>query len=149
MKLPVAPEFKRALIECISLVSVVQISIERIIDVLQALRALVESCLGNLLSHFGLWGWAILSGAEKETEGTSIGSQISVLTSSTSNTVNLLTSSNWGALFASYARQNPPLGLSKLPFPLLYPSGPLSLQSIPPSVLQLIFGRPDGRGSPS
>ena len=65
MKLPVAPESKRALIECISLVSVVQISIERIINILQASRALVESCLGNLLSHFGLWGWAILSGAKR------------------------------------------------------------------------------------
>ena len=94
---------------------------------------LVESCLGNLLSHFGLRGWTILSRAEGEREGTSIGSQISVLTSSTSNTVNLLTSGDQSTLFASHARQNPPLELSKLPLSLLHPSGPLSLQSIPPS----------------
>ena len=135
MKLPIAPEFKRALIECISLVSVVQISIERIIDVLQASRALVESCLDNLLSHFGLWDWAILSGAEEEKEGAFIGSRIFVLTSSMSNTVNLLTSGDQGTLFASHAKQNPPPELSKLSLPLLYPSGLLSLQSIPPFAL--------------
>ena len=90
------------------------------INVLQASRVLAESCLGNLLSHFGLWGWAILSRAEEEKEGTSIGSQISVLTSSTSNTVNLLTSGDWGALFIGYAKQNPPLGLSKLPLLLSF-----------------------------
>ena len=127
MKLPIAPEFKRALIECISLVSVVQISIERIIDVLQASRALVESCLDNLLSHFGLWDWAILSGAEEEKEGAFIGSRIFVLTSSMSNTVNLLTSGDQGTLFASHAKQNPPPELSKLSLPLLYPSELLSL----------------------
>ena len=92
MKLPIALESKSALTECTLLVSVVLISIRRIINVPQALRVLAESCLGNLLSHFGLQGWTILSGAEGERESTSIGSQISVLTSSMSNTANLLTS---------------------------------------------------------
>ena len=103
---------------------------------------LAESCLSNLLSHFGLRGWAILSGVEGERKSTSIDSQISVLTSSMSNTANLLTSGNWGALFAGCAKQNPFPGLSKLPLPLLHSSEPLSLQSIPPSALQLTFGHP-------
>jgi len=43
MKLPVAPESKSALTECTSLVSVVPISIGRMIDVPQVLRVLAES----------------------------------------------------------------------------------------------------------
>jgi len=50
----VAPEFKSTLTECTSLVSVVLISIGRMIDVPQASRVLVESCLGSLFSHFDL-----------------------------------------------------------------------------------------------
>ena len=110
---------------------------------------LAESCLGNLLSYFGFWGWAILFRAERKRVGVSIGSQISVLTSSTSNTANLLTNGNQGTLFTSYAKQNPPLGLSKLPFFLLYPSGPLNLQSIPFSAPRLTSRCPSGGGSPS
>ena len=64
---------------------------------------------------------------EEEREGAFIGSWISVLTSSTSNTANLLTSDDQGALFAGYTKQNPPLGLSKLSLSLLHPSEPLSL----------------------
>ena len=79
----------------------------------------------------------------------SIGSQISVLTSSMSNTVNLLTSSDRGALFTSCAKQNPPPGLNKPLLPLLHPSGPLNLQSIPPFALQLTSGRPNSGGSSS
>jgi len=45
MKLPVAPESKSALTECTSLVSVVPISIGRMIDVLRVSRVLAESCL--------------------------------------------------------------------------------------------------------
>ena len=127
MKLPVAPESKSALTEYTSLVFVVLISIGRIIDIPRASRVLAESCLGNLLSHFGLWDWAILSGVEEEKESVFIGSRISVLTSSISNIVNLLTSGDQGTLFASHTKQNPPPGLSKLSLPLLYPSGPLSL----------------------
>jgi len=94
MKLPVAPEPKSALTECISLVSVVLTSIGRMINVLQASRVLTESRLGNLFSYFGFRGCVVLSRAEEEREGASIGSLISVLTSSTSNTMNLLTSSD-------------------------------------------------------
>ena len=79
----------------------------------------------------------------------SIGSQISVLTSSTSNTANLLTSSDWGALFASHAKQNHPPGLNKPLLPLLHPLEPLNLQSIPPFAPRLTSGHPNGGGSPS
>jgi len=82
------------------------------IDIPRASRVLTESRLGNLFSHFGFQGCIVLFGAEEEREGVSIGSLISVLTSFTSNTVNLLTSSDQGALFAGCAKQNPPLGLS-------------------------------------
>jgi len=63
--------------------------------------------------------------------------------------VNLLTSSNWGALFASRAKQNPPLGLNKPLLPLLHPLELLNLQSIPPFASQLTSGHPNGGGSPS
>jgi len=69
-------------------------SIVTMIDVPWASRVLTESRLGNLFSHFGFRGCVVLSGAEEEREGTFIGSLISVLTSSTSNTANLLTSSD-------------------------------------------------------
>jgi len=85
---------------------VVLTSIGRMIDVPQASRMLTESHLGSLFSHFGFWGCAVLSKAEEERGGTSIGSRISVLTSSTSNTANLLTSSDWGTPFAGHAKQN-------------------------------------------
>ena len=149
MKLPIALKSKSTLTEYTLLVSVVLISIGRIIDIPQASRVLAKSCLGNLLSHFGLWGWATLSGVEEEREGMSIGSQISVLISSMSNTANLLTSGDQGALFAGYAKQNSPPGLSKLFLPLLHPSGPLSLQSIPLSAPQLTFRHPSSGSSPS
>ena len=122
MKLPIAPESK---------------------------SVLTESRLGNLFSHFGFQGCAVLSGAEGERGGVSIGSQISVLTSSMSNTANLLTSSDQGTLFTGCAKQNPPPGLNKPPLLLLDLSGPLNLQSIPPSALQLTSGRPNSGGSPS
>jgi len=119
------------------------------IDIPRASRVLTESRLGNLFSHFGFRGCVVLSGSEGERRGASIGSQTSVLTSSTSNTANLLTSSNRGALFAGYAKQNPPLGLNKPLLPLLHPLEPSNLQSIPPFVLRLISGRPNGGSSPS
>jgi len=127
MKLPVAPESKSALMECTSLVSVVPISIGRTIDVLQASRVLAENRLGSLFSHLGLRGRGVLTGGEGEIGGASIGSRISVLTSSTSNTANLLTSGDRGALFAGRAKQNPPPGRSQLPLLLLHPSRPSNL----------------------
>ena len=83
MKLPIALESKSTLTECTSLVSVVLISIGRM---------LAESRLGNLLSHFGFQGRAFLSGVE--VTDASIGSMISVLIFSTFNIENLFTSSD-------------------------------------------------------
>ena len=80
--------------------------------------------------------------------GASIGSQTSVLTSSTSNTANLLTSSNRGVLFAGHVRQNPPLGRSQLLLLLLHLSRPLNLRSILPVASRLASGHPDGGDSP-
>ena len=145
MKLPIAPESKSALTECTSLVSVVLIFIERIIDVPQALRVLMESHLGSLFSYFGFQGRASLSRAEER--DVSIGSQISVLTSSMFNTANLFTDSDQDALFSSCTKQNPPPGRNKLSSPLLHPLGPSGLQSVPPSVLQLTFKHPSSGGS--
>ena len=119
------PESKSALTECTSLVSVVLISIGRMMDVLQTLRALAESCLGSLFSHFSLQDRAFLSGAEERSA--TIGSQICIDYSSTFNTVNLFTDSDQGALFAGCTKQNPPLGWSMLLLPLLYSSEPSSL----------------------
>jgi len=116
MKLPVVPESKSALTEYTLLVSVVPISIGRMIDVPRASRVLAESCLGSLFSHLGLRSKAVLTGGEGEKGGMSIGSQTSVLTSSTSNTANLLTSGDQGALFAGRVKQNPPLGKSQLSY---------------------------------
>ena len=146
MKLPVALESKSALTERTLLVSVVPISIGRIIDVLQASRVLVESHLGSLFSHFGFQDRAFLSGVEWR--GASIGSQISVLTSSTFNTANLFTNSDRGALFASHTKQNPPLGQSQLSLPLLYSSKLLNLRSILPVALRLASRRPSSGSSP-
>ena len=115
------------------------------IDVLRASRVLAESRLGSLFSHLGLRDRAVLTRAEGG--GASIGSQVSVLTSSTSNTVNLLTS-DWGALFAGRAKQNPSLGRSQLPLLLLHLSRPSNLQSILPVALWLTSGRLDGGDSP-
>ena len=147
MKLPIALESKSVLMKCTLLVLVMLISIERIMDVPQVSRVLVESHLDNLFSYFGFRGRAFLSGAESVC--VSIGSLVSVLTFSTFNTANLFTSSDQGTLFTGCTKQNPFPGQSKLPPPLLYPSEPLSLQSIPLSVPQLTFRCPSSKSSPS
>ena len=108
----------------------------------------MESRLGSLFSHFGFRDCAVLFRVEEEREGASIGSWISVLTSSTSNTANLLTSSDRGALFTGCTKQNPPPGLNKPLLPLLYPSGLLNLQSILPFAPWLTSGRPNSGSSP-
>ena len=56
-----------------------------------------------------------------------IGSWISILTSSTFNTANLFTNSDRGALFIGHTKQNPSLGWSQLPLPLLHSSKLLNL----------------------
>ena len=78
----------------------------------------------------------------------SIGSQISVLTSSMFNTANLFTKGDRGVLFTGCTRQNPSLEWSTLPLPLLYPLEPSSLQLVPLSVPQLTFRHLSGGGSP-
>ena len=116
------------------------------IDVPWALRVLAESRLGSLFSYLGLQGRAVLTGAEGG--GMSIGSQISVLTSSTFNIANLFTNSDWGALFASRTKQNPPLGRGQLPLLLLHLSRLSNLQSILPIAPQLTSGHLSSGGSP-
>ena len=92
MKLPVALESKSTLTECTSLVSVVLILIGRMIDVPWVSRILAENRLSSLFFHFGLRDRAFLSRVEGR--GASIGSWISVLTSSMFNIANLFTNSN-------------------------------------------------------
>ena len=107
----------------------------------------MESHLGSLFSHFGSQGRAFLSGVE--VTGAFIGLLVSILISSIFNTANLFTNSDWGILFTSYAKQNPLPEWSKISSPLLHPSEPLSLQSIPLSVPWLTFGYPSSGSSPS
>ena len=131
MRLPVAPQSRRASTECSLLVSVVPISIGRSREVPCASKALIERSLGSLFSHLGLQ-----SGAEmREIGGGASTSSLSiVLGSSIVNTVNLFTS-NRGALIAGCATQNPlPLGDKTLPSGL-HLSTPTDLQSTPPAAL--------------
>ena len=147
MKLPIAPESKSTLTECTLLVSVVLISIGRMMDILQALRVLAECHLDNLLFYFGFQSRAFLSGVK--VRDASIGSMISVFISSMFNTKNLFTNSDQGTLFTGHAKQNSPLERSILFLLPLRLSEPLSLRSIPSSVPQLTFRCPSGEGSSS
>jgi len=104
--------------------------------------------LGSLFSHLGLRGRAVLTGAKGERGGASIGSQTSVLTSSMSNTANLLASSDQSALFAGRVKQNSPPGRSQLPLLLLHLLRLSNLRSILPIAPQLISGHLDGGDSP-
>ena len=103
MKLPVAPESRRALTEWSSLVSVVPISTGRRREVPRASKALIAKSLGSLFSHLGLRSGAGTGGLGG---GASVSSLSIVLGSSIVNTVNLFTSDR-GALIASRAMQNP------------------------------------------
>ena len=149
MKLSIALESKSTLTKYTLLVSMVLTSIKRMIDVPRVSRVLTESCLGNLFSHFSFQGCAVLSGVKGERGGTSIGLWISVLTSFTSNTANLLTSSDQGTLFTGHAKQNPFPMLNKSLLPLLYPSELLNLQSILLFALRLTSRCPNSGDSPS
>ena len=53
MRLPVAPQSRRASTECSSFVSVVPISTGRSREVPRASKALIERSLGSLFSHLG------------------------------------------------------------------------------------------------
>ena len=131
MKLPVAPQSRRALTEWSSLVSVVLISTGRSKEVPHVSKTLIKRSLGSLFSHLGL-----RSGVEIKGVGGSVStsSLLIVLGSSIVNTVNLFTG-DWSALIAGRATQNPfPLGCQTLLLEL-HPSKPTGLQSTPPVAL--------------
>ena len=103
MRLPVAPESRKASTEWSSLVSVVLISTGKSKEVSRVSKVLIEKSLGSLLSHLGLQSRAEMRG----TRGSASTSLLSiVLGSSIVNTVNLFTG-NWGTLIAGRATQNP------------------------------------------
>ena len=54
MRLPVAPQSRRASMECSSLISVVPISTGKSREVPRASKALIKRSLGSLFSHLGL-----------------------------------------------------------------------------------------------
>ena len=103
MKLLVAPESRRALMEWSSLVSMVPTSTSRSREVPRASKALIAKSLGSLFSHLGLRSGAGTGGLGG---GASVSSLSIVLGSSIVNTVNLFTSDR-GALIAGRAMQNP------------------------------------------
>jgi len=129
MRLPVAPQSRRASTECSSLVFVVPISTGRSKEVPRASKALIERSLGSLFSYLGLWSGAETRGIRG---GASTSSLSIVLGFSIVNTVNLFTSDR-GALIAGRATQNPlPPGDKTLPSGL-HLLTPTDLQSTPPT----------------
>ena len=96
MKLPVAPQSRRALTEWSSLVFVVPISTGRSREVPCTSKALIKKSLGSLFSHLGLRSRAVARGLRGCTSTSSLSI---VLGSSIVNTVNLFTG-DWGALIA-------------------------------------------------
>ena len=127
MRLLVAPQSRRASTECSSLMSIVPISTGRSREVPRVSKALIERSLDSLFSHLGLQ-----SGAERKGIGGSVSTSLLsiILGSSIVNTVNLFTS-DWGALIAGHAMQNPfPLGGKTLSSEL-HLSMPIDLQSTP------------------
>ena len=128
MRLPVAPESRRASTEWSSLVFIVPISTGKSKEVPRASRALIEKSLGSLLSHLGLWSGAEMRGTEG---GASTSSLSIVLGSSIVNTVNLFTG-NWGALIAGRATQNPLPPEDKTLLSELHLSTLTDLRSTPP-----------------
>ena len=130
MKLPVAPQSRRTLMEWSSLVSVVPISTGRRREVPCVSKALIEKSLGSLLSHLSLRSRAGTGGLGGSA---SISSLSIVLGSSIVNTVNLFTS-DWGALIASCAIQNLLLSLEDKTLQLeLCLSMPADPQTAPPT----------------
>ena len=127
MKLLVAPQSRRALMEWSSLVSVVPISTGRSREVPRTSKTLIEKSLGSLFSHLGL-----RSGAARGLRGYASTSSLSiVLGSSIVNTVNLFTGDR-GALIAGHIMQNPSLPGDQTPLTELHLSMPTNLQSTPP-----------------
>ena len=103
MKLSVALQSRKALMEWSLLVSVVPISTGRRREVPHASKALIERSLGSLFSYLGLRSGA---GTGRLGGGASVSSLSIVLGSSIVNTVNLFTGDQ-GTLIAGRATQNP------------------------------------------
>jgi len=123
IKLLVALQSKRALMEWSSLVSVVPTSTGRSREVPHVFKVLIEKSLGNLFSHLGLQSGA----ATRRLRGCVSTSSLSiVLGSSIVNTVNLFTG-DWGTLITGYVTQNPPLPEDQTPLTELYLSMPTNL----------------------
>ena len=132
MKLPVAPQSRRALTEWSSLVFVVPISTGRSREVPRVSKVLIEKSLGSLFSHLGLWSKA----AARRLKGCVSTSSLSiVLESSIVNTVNLFTGDR-DTLIAGHVTQNPPLPGDQTPLTELHLSMPTNLQSTPPVTLK-------------
>ena len=132
MKLLVALQSRRALIEWSSLVSVVLISTGRSREVPRVSKTLIEKSLGSLFSHLGLWSGAAARGLR----GCASTSSLSiVLGSSIVNTVNLFTGDR-GALITGRIMQNPPLLEDQTSLMELYLSMLTNLQSTPPVALK-------------
>ena len=127
MKLPVAPQSRRALMEWSSLVSMVPISTSRSREVPCASKVLIEKSLGSLFSHLGLQSGAVARGLRGYTFTSSLSI---VLGSSIVNTVNLFTGDQ-GTLIAGRVTQNPPLLGDQTPLTELHLSMPTNLQSTP------------------
>jgi len=125
----ITPESRRASTEWSSLVSIVPISTGKSREVPHASRALIEKSLGSLLSHLGLRSRAKTRGTR---DNTSTSSLSIVLGSSIVNTVNLF-ASDWGALIASRAMQNPLPPGDKTLLLELHLSMPITLRSTPPT----------------
>ena len=128
MKLPVAPQSRRALTEWSLLVSIVLISTGRSREVPRTSKALIEKSLGSLFSHLGLRSRAAARGLRGCASTSSL---LIVLGSSIVNTVNLFTGDR-GALIAGRVTQNPLLPEDQTPLMELHLSMPTNLQSTPP-----------------
>jgi len=103
MRLPVAPQSRRASTECSSLVSIVLISTSRSKEVPHTSKVLIERSLGSLFSHLGLQSGAKTRGIEGSMSTSSLSI---VLESSIVNTVNLFTGDQ-DTFIAGRAMQNP------------------------------------------
>ena len=116
IKLPVAPQSRRALTEWSSLVSVVPISTSRSREVSRTSKMLIEKSLDSLFSHLGLRSRAV---ARRLRGCVSTSSLSIVLGSSIVNTVNLFTGDR-GVLITGCIMQNLPLPGDQTPLTELH-----------------------------
>ena len=144
MRLPVAPQSRRASTEYSLLMSIVSISTGRSKEVPYASKALIERSLGSLFSHLGLQSGAETRGIG---DGTSTSSLSIVLGSSIVNTVNLFTGDK-GTLITGHAMQNPLPPGDKTLQSELHLSTPTDLQSTPPATLWWVDGCPCSGDNP-